>query len=232
MYARFVVWILFLVTVCACAEKPAPPAGPTPELSTNSKKNGDDSESFEELASEYESDERVIWQKPELVISLLGNLENKTVADIGAGTGYFAFRLAEQGANVVGIDIDPRAILWMEKEKKAYPVEIQQRFSSRLATEDSPNLIDGEVDIVLMVNTYIYIADRVAYFTDLKKGLKPNARVLIIDFKKKTTSIGPNSEDRIALDQVERELRQAGYTVESTDDSSLDFQYIVMASKQ
>lgn len=47
-----------------------------------------------------------MWQKPDLVLNTLGNLENKVVADIGAGTGYFSFRLAMRAKKVIAIDID------------------------------------------------------------------------------------------------------------------------------
>ena len=188
------------------------------------------SKGFDELSSEYyDSQSRVIWQKPDLVLNLLGNLRGKTVADIGAGTGFFAFRIANNGAKVIAIDIDPRAIAWIEAEKKRYPADVQALLETRLASPDDPNLKSGEVDIILMVNTYIYLDDRITYFQNLHKKLKKNARLIIIDFKEHDTPIGPRIEERIPLKQVQAELTQAGYTIESTDDQSLEYQYIVTA---
>jgi SAM-dependent methyltransferase len=188
------------------------------------------SKGFDELSSEYyDVQSRVIWQKPDLVLSLLGNLKGKTVADIGAGTGFFAFRVANNGGKVIAIDIDPRAIEWIEAEKKRYPVEVQALLETRLASPYNPNLASGEADIVLMVNTYIYIEDRVTYFRNLRAGLKQGARLIIIDFKDRETPIGPKLEERIPLRQVQAELTQAGYSILSADDDSLDYQYIVIA---
>jgi predicted RNA methylase len=59
----------------------------------------------------------VIWQKPDLVIQQLGDVNGKTVADLGAGTGYFSRRIAYKGARVIAIDIDPQAIQWMQEQK-------------------------------------------------------------------------------------------------------------------
>ena len=185
---------------------------------------------FDELSSEYyESETRVIWQKPKLVIDLMGNLEGRTVADIGAGTGYFAFRIASAGANVIAIDIDPRAIEFMESEKLRYPESIGKRFSTRLATGADAGLKEAEVDVVLLVNTYIYINNRVEYFRNLRNGLKPGGKVIIVDFKDEKTTIGPELSERIGLTQVQRELTEAGYAIESADVEMLEYQYIVTA---
>lgn len=189
------------------------------------------SKGFDELASDYyDTQSRVIWQKPDLVLSLLGNLRGKTIADIGAGTGFFAFRVANNGGKVIAIDIDPRAIAWIEAEKKRYPVDVQALLETRLAAPDNPNLEPNEVDVVLMVNTYIYLDDRITYFRNLRSGLKKDARLIIIDFKENETPIGPKVEERIPLRQVQSELTQAGYAIVSSDDQSLEYQYIVTAT--
>ena len=53
---------------------------------------------------------RQVWQKPNLVIELLGDLQDKTIADIGAGVGYFSFRLAEKANRVIAIEIDENSL--------------------------------------------------------------------------------------------------------------------------
>lgn len=210
--------------------------------SSDSKKSPDQStanrpitktQGYDEMAeSYYELDSRVIWQRPELVMNVLGPLEGMTIADIGAGTGYFAFRLAAAGANVIAIDIDPRAISFMQSEKERYSEEVQSRFTTRLASPDNANLANGEVDVILMVNTYIYIDDRINYFTKLRDGLQTNGQLVIIDFKKKKTTIGPAMEDRISLKDVQLELASAGYTILDVDESSLEYQYLIRAVRQ
>ncbi len=189
------------------------------------------SRGFDELEEHYyEPEVRMIWQRPEIVLSVLGNLKGRTVADIGAGTGFFAFRIAAQGGRTIAIDIDPRAIEYMEEEKMRYPADVRALLETRLAQPHDPGLRAGEADVVLMVNTYIYIEDRVAYFRNLRTGLADNARIVIIDFKKKETPIGPTLEERVSSTQVESELVAAGYIILSTDERSLDYQYIITAS--
>lgn len=230
-YLNFLI-VLVTMLFCACGHDGTPEeASETPEDTSATEETV--SKGFDELASDYyDIQSRVIWQKPEIVLNLLGNLKGRTIADIGTGTGFFAFRIANAGAKVIAIDIDPRAIEWVEAEKRHYPAEVQILLETRLAAPENPNLKSEEVDVVLMVNTYIYLENRVAYFRNLRKGLKKDGRVIIIDFKEHETPIGPKVEERIAQSQVHSELIQAGYTVTSADDKSLEYQYIIVASPQ
>lgn len=187
---------------------------------------------FENLIADYESKDRVIWQKPDMVISLLGDLEGKTVADLGAGSGYFAFRMLPKAKKVIGVDIDPRFIEFMDSVKVRLPKQYQDRFESRLAQPDDPMMKPGEVDAVVMVNTYGYIENRVNYLKILSKGMSDDAELLIIDFKKNSLPIGPEDEFKVALSQVERELKAAGFEIQKIDNEALDYQYIIMAAKR
>ena len=227
---HLLLYILVLSILAAC--RPGGDQQDDPDRSQDTvSEHHQISKGFDELASDYyDTQSRVIWQKPELVISLLGNLRGKTVADIGAGTGFFAFRLANQGAKVIAIDIDPRAIAWIDAEKKRYPVDIQALLETRQASPDNPNLRPGEADVMLLVNTYIYLENRISYFRNLRTALKPDARVMIIDFKDHETPIGPGIEERIGLRQVQAELTEAGYSIVSSDDQSLEYQYIIIAA--
>ena len=186
---------------------------------------------FESLIADYESKERGIWQKPELVISILGDLSDKTVADIGAGTGYFTCRMVPKAKRVIGIDIDQRFIRFLDSVNVRLPKQYRERFESRLAKLDDPLLKPGEADAVVVVNTYGYIGNRIQYLKTLSKGMSDGARLLIIDFKKNNLPIGPPEQYKVALNQVEKELITAGFVIEKIDKDALDYQYIVVAVK-
>lgn len=187
---------------------------------------------FEQLVADFERQDRGIWQKPELVISMLGDLEGKTVADIGASTGYFSFRLVPKAKRVIGIEIDQRFINFMDSVKVRLPEKYQSRFETRLATENDPLLKAAEADAVIIVNTYTYIDDRINYLRTLSKGMSPGAELLIIDFKKNKLPIGPPEKYKVAQRQVEAELREAGFSIEKTDTEALDYQYMILARKK
>ena len=175
-------------------------------------------------------EERVIWQKPKQIIQRLGDLENKVVADIGAGSGYFSFQLLPQAKKVIAIDIDPQAISFMDSVKQFLPQEFRSKFEARQVGPNSPELKDGEADVAIIVNTIAYIENKIEYLKVLKKGISKNGKLLIIDFKKRNIPIGPSAENKLALSALEQQLIQAGYKHVIADDQSLDYQYIVMAT--
>jgi SAM-dependent methyltransferase len=189
----------------------------------------DSTAAYQHEAETYESADRVIWQKPDLVVKQLGDLDGKVVADLGAGTGYFSRRIAYRGAKVIAIDIDPKAVQWMQAQKARFPAELQDRLVIRQAKPDDPMLKPNEVDMVLLVNTYAYISDRVNYFSKLKTAIRDEGYIVIIDFKKKETPFGPPLEERLDVDQVIKELNEAGYHIDNVDQEALEYQYIIKA---
>lgn len=189
-------------------------------------------DSVKGVEEDYLHTDRVVWQKPELVIDLLGDIHNKTIVDIGAGTGFFALRLAPLAQKVIAIDIEPKFVEHLDSLRKAtLPAAIQDRLEVRLGVPNDAGLAAQEADIILIVNTYMYITDRVAYLTQLRKNLRANGRILLVDFKKKITALGPPKDIRIPQYQVEEELEQAGYRVIESNDTALDFQYIIVAER-
>ena len=192
----------------------------------------------ESTTNEEEENERDYWQKPDLVLAKLGNVEDKVIVDIGAGIGYFAFPLARKKTKkVIAVDIDPKMIdhlnffklMMMERDST-----FDQRFEARLAEPNDPLLAEEEADIILIVNTSTYFEDRIAYFSSLKNKLKENGKLVIVDFKAKRLDSEinpPQFEDRIPLYQMEKDLESAGYDSYTSDDTSLEFQYIVVAQK-
>ncbi len=184
------------------------------------------------IAEDYLNTNRVIWQKPDLVLELLGDLTGKTVADIGSGTGFFSLRLAPKAGKVIAVDIDTRFVNYLDSVKVLELAEpLQSRLETRLATPNDPKLRPGEADVVVIVNTYMYIKNRVDYLRNLKTGLSDNGQLLIIDFKKKRMPLGPPQDIRVPLFQAEDELYEAGYREILTNDTSLDYQYIITARK-
>lgn len=178
---------------------------------------------------------RWIWQKPELVIRKLGNLDNKTVVDIGAGPhGYFSFIIAGKtpAKKVIALDIDEEAVKFMQDAaRKFLPNARRDKFETRLVKANDPMLNPSEADVVMIVNTVTYFDDAVGYLTNLRRGISNGGRLVIIDFKKRTTPIGPNLSDRIAIGELEIILKKAGYTNIEFDDQTLDYQYIVTGYK-
>jgi SAM-dependent methyltransferase len=209
-----------------------PPAEDTTAQSTEPAANGVKKTNLPDITEDYVHTNRVVWQKPEVIMDLLGDLEQKTVADIGAGTGFFAFRLAQRAEKVIAIDIDQRFIDHLDSLKLLeLPEQFQDRLETRLAKANDPLLGEGEVDAIIIVNTFIYIRNPLQYLRTLKNALSPGGMLLIVDFKKKRTPLGPPAQIRIPLHEVEDLLYEAGYNSIVTNDTALDYQYIVKAQR-
>ncbi len=187
---------------------------------------------LEKQLERYEDSKRVIWQKPELIISLIDDITSKTIADIGAGSGYFAFRLAGRAKKVIALEIDKQLIAFMDSVKYIQLTENKiDRFETRM-DGDVPNLKIAEVDVVLLTNTYIYINDRVTYFSNLLKNLKKNGQIIIVDWKPENLPVGPELNIKMSTFKVTQELQQAGYNIIDVDETSLQYQYIITAKSK
>lgn len=183
---------------------------------------------FDQLVERFESPERESWQKPEEVIQLLGNLKGKTVIDIGSGTGYFSFRLANAGAQVIASDVDPRFIEFIKKRKQDRKIP-DQNLLVRQIPYDSPMISKQEADIVLLVDVYHHIENRPEYFKLVLSGLKPEGKLVVVDFKTIESPDGPPLFMRIDAEQVKQELTAAGFKTISINTTLLPWQYIVTA---
>jgi SAM-dependent methyltransferase len=162
----------------------------------------------EKWAQVFDDPERDAWQKPHQVIQALALEPDAIVADIGAGTGYFAARLARMlpKATVYAVDIEPAMVKHLGERAKR---EGLANLKPIAGLADDPRL-PARADLILFVDVYHHIEDRGRYFRHLAASLKPGGRVAVIDFRLDSPN-GPPREARIAPERVKRELADAGY---------------------
>lgn len=176
----------------------------------------------------FDDPNRANWQKPYEVIQALKINPNDSIADIGAGTGYFSLRIAKAypGCTVYAGDVETGMVAYMEEQSKKQELPNHKALLLPMNKAKFP----GKVDLVLVVDTYHHIDDRTEYFSALKKMLRPGARVAIIDFTKESPE-GPPAEHRISKEELEKEMQAAGYkTVEEI--KLLPYQYFVVFSPE
>jgi cyclopropane fatty-acyl-phospholipid synthase-like methyltransferase len=166
------------------------------------------------FAKSFDDPARDAWQMPSRVIDALALKPGMKVADIGAGTGYFSMRLAKApGVSVFAVDVEPAMIDYLKQ--RAAKEQITS-VTPVLAAATRPSLPEP-VDVALVVDTYHHLPNRPAYFRDLKKSLKPGGRVAIIDFRKDAPE-GPPVQFRFTPQQIQDEMKQAGYQLEAAHD--------------
>ena len=164
--------------------------GNTEEASNSEYTIEDDSVQINGISIPSYETNRVLWQKPNTVLEELGDLSDKIVADLGAGTGFFSFRMLPRAEKVIALEIDTTVIAFMEKTRERLPEELKQKLEIRLVKSDDPGLSAKEVDVILIVNTVAYLSNRSVYFQKLKDALKDEGKIVIIDFKKNQTFVG------------------------------------------
>lgn len=182
--------------------------------------------STEDLIKRFESKERDDYQQPEKVLTYLGDLNGKTIIDIGAGSGYFSVKLAKKAEKVIAADVNQEFLDYVQKR---IDKDELKNIELRKIPYDNPLLKDNEVDMVFIVNTNHHIENRPDYFAKVKKGIKGNGELVIIDFFKTETPVGPPVEMKVAIDEVIADLKKAGYTTFEVETNLLAYQYIVRA---
>jgi len=175
----------------------------------------------------FDDPERDAWQKPADVVAAMALSPGMTAADIGAGTGYFNPHLAAAvgpTGKVLALDIEPNLIAHMtaRAERDGTP-----QVEARLGTPDDAGLKPAEADRVLIVDTYHHIQTRPAYFAKVRAGVKPGGKLIVVDFKKEDSPMGPPVAERIAPDVVQAELIEAGWVFERAVDG-WPYQYVLV----
>lgn len=158
----------------------------------------------------FEDPARDAWQKPAEVIKAMRLEPGDVVVDLGAGTGYFTRRFAlavAPSGRALGLDIEPGMVRQMEDEAERLGLG---NYEARVVKSDDPQLPPQSVDVVFLCNTYHHISDRVRYFRNIARSLKPGGRVINVDFYKET-DFGPPREHKMARAVVEKEMTMAGY---------------------
>jgi ubiquinone/menaquinone biosynthesis C-methylase UbiE len=177
--------------------------------------------------SALESSERDSYQKPEEVLEALQLKTGEVIADIGAGSGYFSFRLAREvgeSGKVYAVDINPDMILHMNRRSREASID---NIVTILSDPDDPLLREDIVDRVFICNTWHHIDAQKKYLSLLRKSLKPNGQIIMIDFEKKELPVGPPLEMKIAKTSLISQMESAGFAL-LAEHHFLPYQYFLI----
>jgi ubiquinone/menaquinone biosynthesis C-methylase UbiE len=187
-----------------------------------------DSKAYIEI---LERPDRNAEQKPDEVIKELGIKPGEIIADIGAGSGYFAFRFARHVGNtgrVYAVDIESDMILFMNRRIRDMKIG---NVVTVLAAPDDPLLMDSSIDRFFICNTWHHIKDRGRYLERIKRMLEPGGQVIVIDYHKREMPVGPPMEMRLAREDVLREMESNGFDL-LKEHRFLPYQYFLVFMKR
>jgi arsenite methyltransferase len=159
-----------------------------------------------EYAKVLDDPARDAWQKPHEVVMALQLKPDEVVADLGAGTGYFAKRFARHAGRVLAVDIDPKLL---EIAMNNAPANLKAVH----ATPSDPKLEASSVDTIFICDVWHHVESRGEYLGKLKRALKPGGRIVVIDFHKKPLPVGPPPEMKIEQSELIAEFAKAGLKV-------------------
>lgn len=160
----------------------------------------------ERWAKTFDDPKRDAWQKPHDILMALKLKPTDSVADIGAGTGYLAVRLARHAGTVYASDISKGMVDFLAKRAK----ETGLKNLTAVKGSETDAKLPEKVDLAILLDVYHHIGMRVDYFRKLRGSLKPGARVAIIDFRPEA-KYGAPKHMRLPIATVDEEMRAAGF---------------------
>jgi ubiquinone/menaquinone biosynthesis C-methylase UbiE len=178
---------------------------------------------------ELEGPDREAWQKPDMIMDALGIYDGSTVADLGAGGGWFTVRLARR--------VGPTGIVYGQDVQKPMIESMERRFRREglrnvrtvLGTSEDPKLPEP-VDVVLIVGVYGELGQPVELLKNVRKSLRPTGRLGVVDFRKDGLGPGPPMDERVDEAVVIKDAEAANFR-RIVRPTPLPFQYLLIFGK-
>ncbi len=175
-----------------------------------------------------ERESRETEENPDMTVEQLNLNRDDVVADIGAGTGYFSFRMAQQvpEGKVYAVDIQPEmldALNFLRSENHINNVE------TILGEEDNPNLPAESIDLALMVDAYHEFAYPREMMSGIVKALKPGGRVVLLEYRQENPMIMIKPLHKMSQKQVKKELKAVGLKWQTTKEFLPEQHFLVFS---
>ena len=178
-----------------------------------------------------ERSERESEESPTKAVALLGLTPGMTVCDLGAGTGYYAVRMArlvgDQG-KVYAVDIQPRMLELLGKRLASAGIKNIQPL---LGGETETNLPADSQDLIILVDVYHEFSKPREMLRSIRKALKDTGRLVLLEFRKEDPNVPIRPEHKMSLAEVKAELEPEGFRIDKVLDT-LPWQHMIFLRKK
>ncbi|HYB94516.1 MAG TPA: methyltransferase domain-containing protein [Vicinamibacterales bacterium] len=171
--------------------------------------------------------EREDEEAPSKALALLDLKPGMVVADIGAGSGYYTARIAKlvgPSGKVFATDIQPGMIQLLDRRIRQ---EGLTNVTTILGGHDDPHLPPNSIDLALMVDVYHELQQPQFFLQQLKYALKPNGRLVLLEFRKEDPSIPILEVHKMSVAEVRAEMEAEGYEIERVIEG-LPWQHLIV----
>ncbi|HEV2494142.1 MAG TPA: class I SAM-dependent methyltransferase [Terriglobia bacterium] len=175
--------------------------------------------------------ERADEERPAAVLDALELRGGEVVADLGAGSGYFTFRIAPKvgkTGKVLAVDLQDEMLDTIRRRAQALKVTNVEEVK---ASETDPALPLNGVDLVLMVDVYHELAYPFEVMTKVRQALKPGGRVVFVEYRKEDPRVPIKEVHKMSVEQLEKEMSVVGLAHLRTVET-LPLQHIVIFDKR
>jgi ubiquinone/menaquinone biosynthesis C-methylase UbiE len=158
--------------------------------------------------------EREAEETPDAALDAIGIARGETVADVGAGAGYFTWRMAERvgpTGKVYANDIQPEMLDLLRKNIAARHLT---NVETVLGTEDDPKLPSGQIDLILLVDVYHEFSQPQKMLRKMRESLKPAGRLVLLEYRKEDPNVPIRPEHKMSVEEVRAEVQPEGFRFE------------------
>jgi ubiquinone/menaquinone biosynthesis C-methylase UbiE len=171
--------------------------------------------------------ERQAEEHPDEALDALKIPKDAVVADIGAGVGYFTWRLAERvgpGGIVYGEDIQPEMLDRLRENMQARHIA---NVRPVLGTVEDPKLPKSAIDLILMVDVYHEFSEPEKMLRHMRESLKDGGRLVLLEYRAEDPKVPIRPEHKMTVKQVRAEVEPEGYRFEESIEA-LPQQHIIV----
>jgi precorrin-6B methylase 2/mono/diheme cytochrome c family protein len=167
----------------------------------------------------FDRPEREAEERSDALVESLGIQEGSTIADIGAGTGYFTWRLARRAGpagRVIAVDIQQRMLDRVAETARQHGLV---NVDYILGKEADPRLPPGSLDLVFIAHSYHEFPEPEAIMEAIRRSLKPTGRLVIVEYAKENARAPAAPLHKMSFDEIREEIEPIGFDL----DRILDF---------